>query len=121
MTRFLAAFFLPPFLALFFAAFFFDFFFEVFFFAVFFFAFFFAAFFGPAFLALRFFAFLAAATGAAGDAMVIMSAISSVLLSGLLKLLSIPLQRRFRRFCSGVALHVARPLDKFIDTCWAEF
>jgi hypothetical protein len=53
--------------------------------------------------------------------MLIMSAISSVLLSELLKLFSIPLQRRFRRFCSGVVLRVARPLDKSIDTCWAEF
>src|SRR5271169_1406762 len=46
-----------------------------FFAALFFAAFFFAAFFGAAFFALRFFAFFFGAAGAAGDAMVIMSAI----------------------------------------------
>src|SRR5208282_6027973 len=67
----LAAFF---FAALFFAGFLFAalrFFGAAFFFA----AFFFAAFFGAAFFALRFFAFFFGAAGAAGDAMVIMSAI----------------------------------------------
>src|SRR5271169_6638171 len=62
------------FVALFFAGFLFAafrFFGAAFFFA----AFFFAAFFGAAFFALRFFAFFFGAAGAAGDAMVIMSAI----------------------------------------------